>query len=262
MEASNESMGEHVSFAAGDTIYSQDSESAGVYMILEGQVEIWHTEADDAHHIASIGGGDLLGEVSAIERRRHSVTAKASKPTTALFIEAEAFRRSFSDPLVRHVVNTLATRLRSSYTTGDINDDGSTETTVQTKSDQPTIEGASAMVAEKFLSFLEITEFPFVVGNIASRAKHCIEASSSLRVPLPGVIELSEQHFEIVRRSGQLCVRDLGGPHGTIVNGETLSKYSLSAIAKLRTGKNGIIAGSVESPVRFTLTVPHGYQVS
>jgi len=256
MGQNSEAMGENVSFSIGDTIYAQDTESSGVYMILDGQVDIWHMDEDNAHHIASIRGGELLGEVSAIERRRHSVTAKASKPTTALFIETEAFRRSFSDPLVRHVVNTLAARLRSSYATGDINEDGSTQATLHIKSDHPTIEGASTLVADKFLTFIEISEFPFSVGNIATAEKHCIATPNSLRVPLSSIGELCDNHFEILRRSGQLCIRDLGGPHGTIVNGETLSKYSLSATANLRTGKNGVIAGSVESPVRFTITVP------
>jgi len=262
MEKGAENLGEHVCFAEGDTIYAQDSESRGVYMILDGQVDIWHYDDDNAHHIASIGGGELLGEVSAIERRRHSVTAKASKLTTALFIEAETFRKSFSNPLVRHVVNTLAARLRSSYAAGDLNDDGSTQATTHNKSKLPTIEGASAVVADKFLTLLEIQEFPFVVGNIATTEKHCLATPKSLRVPLSKISDLCENHFEILKRGGRLCVRDLGGPHGTIVNGETLRKYGLLATANLRIGKNGIIAGGVESPVRFTVTVPPEYQNS
>jgi len=256
MSDQSTSFGEAVSFELGDTIYAQDSESAGVYMILEGQIDIWRADGEQAHHIASLGEGELLGEVSVIERRKHSVTAKASRPTNALFIDAEAFRRSFSDPLVRHVVNTLAARLRSSYGTVLANNEDAEQSNVHFKSDKPTIEGASRMIADKFLSYIEITEFPYLVGNVATTEKHCIANPSSLKVPLTGAHELADNHFEIIRRSGDIYVRDLGSPHGTLVNGGALSKYGASATAKLHMGKNEVVAGSAESPVRFTLTIP------
>lgn len=249
-------MGEQVQFKAGDTIYEQESASEGVYMILDGQVEIWRHEGDTGHHIASLRGGELLGEVSVIERKRHSVTAKASKATTALFITADAFRKSFADPLVRHVVHTLATRLRSSYAIKEVIE-GTTEPKAHHfKSTKPTIEGHSRMVADKLLTFVELEEFPFTVGNIASTDGHCVIGATSLKVPLKGVHELTDNHFEIVRRDGALWIRDLGSMQGTLVNGEKLSKYAMNATAKLRTGRNHVIAGGPDSPVRFLIMIP------
>ncbi|MBL4837026.1 MAG: cyclic nucleotide-binding domain-containing protein [Kordiimonadaceae bacterium] len=249
-------MGSSVDFSLGDVIYKQDSESVGVYMILEGQVEIWRQDESDCHHIASIGAGELLGEVSVIEQAKHSVTAKASKPTQVLFIEADAFRRSFADPLVRHVVTTLAARLKSSYSGNPLGAIKASTVALPQKSDHPTIEGLSRLVANKFLSFVEVTEFPFLVGNALSKAPFSIATANSLLIPLPGTHELANNHFELIMRDGALCVRDLGGPHGTIVNGEVLSRYSLRAIAQLKLGKNEIVAGGAESPVRFAVTVP------
>ncbi|WP_262690475.1 cyclic nucleotide-binding domain-containing protein [Kordiimonas aestuarii] len=249
-------MGEQVKFNAGDTIYEQESASNGVYMILDGQVEIWRHEGTGRHHIASLGGGELLGEVSVIERKDHSVTAKASRETTALFISADAFRKSFADPLVRHVVHTLATRLRSSYAIKEAIE-GNTELKAHHfKSKQPTIEGLSRVVADKLLTFVEILEFPFSVGNIASKDGHCVAIPNSLRVPLKGVPELADNHFEIVRRDGALWVRDLGAVQGTLVNGEKLSRYAMNATAKLRTGRNEVVAGGPDSPVRFLVSIP------
>jgi len=251
--------GEPVSFDVGDIIYQQGSEGSGVYLILDGQVDVWRTEGEQAHHIAAINDGELLGEVSVIENTRHSVTAKATQPTNTLFIEAEAFRRSFSDPLVRHVVHTLAARLRKSYTVAKSIEDDSQQPIVQTKSSLPTIEGASRLVADKFLTYIEITEFPYVVGNITSAAKHSIVNQTSLKIPLGSIPELADNHFEIVRRSGALFVRDLGSTHGTLVNGEAIKKYGMNATSKLNIGRNEIVAGSVESPVRFIVNVPTDY---
>ena len=250
------SMGEHIRFHVGDTIYEQNSPSDGVYMILDGQVEIWRHEGDAGHHIASLGGGELLGEVSVIERKNHSVTARASKVTTVLFISAEAFRKSFSDPLVRHVVNTLATRLRSSYAIkGAI--EGTTELKVHHfKSNKPTIEGLSRVVADKLLTFVELTDFPYTIGNVASRDGHCVMSPLSLKLPLKGVPELADNHFEIVRRDGALWIRDLGAQQGTLVNGEKLGKYTMKATAKLKVGRNQVVAGGPDSPVRFLISIP------
>jgi len=256
MSDEKSNFGESVSFIKGETIYAQGSESAGVYMIMEGQIDVWRTDGEQAYHIASLGDGELLGEVSVIERRQHSVTAKASEPTIALFIDAKAFRRSFADPLVRHVVNTLAARLRSSYAAANAAKNISEQNLAAPKSDNPTIEGASRMVADKFLSFVEVTEFPFLVGNITTTEKHCILNPSSLKVPLSGAHELSDNHFEIIRRSGEIYIRDLGSSHGTLVNSLALSKYGAVATAKLLPGKNEIVAGGAESPVRFTVTIP------
>lgn len=249
------SMGEQVSFKAGDTIYRQGEDSTGVYMLLEGQVDLWRIEGDNSQHIAALAGGELLGEVSVIEKKKHSVTAKASKDTSALFIAADAFRKSFADPLVRHVVHTLATRLRSSYAVKEA---------IEAKSDQPQhyksehviIEGLSRLVADKMLTFVEVKDFPFTVGNIALANGHATATDSYLRIPLIGVPELADNHFEIIRRDGTVWVRDLGSPHGTVVNGEKLSKYALNATAKLRLGKNTVLAGGPESPVRLRVTVP------
>ena len=260
MPENSQNLGKPVSFAIGDTIYSQGSQSKGVYMIMSGQVDIWRSDGSQAHHIAAIGEGELLGEVSVIERRNHSVTAKASKPTEALFIDADAFRHSFADPLVRHVVNTLAARLRSSYVVTQSLENADTLPTVDIKSEHPTLEGASPLVAEKFLSFVELKDFPYRVGNIASPEKHCIITRGNLRVPLISTPELAINHFEVIRRNGEIYVRDLGSTHGTLVNGVSLSKYSLSATARLHPGKNSIVAGGPESLVRFALTVPHDYQ--
>ncbi|MFC4349863.1 cyclic nucleotide-binding domain-containing protein [Kordiimonas lipolytica] len=251
------SMGEQVTFKKGDIIYAQDDDSTGVYMILDGQIDIWRFEGENSHHIAALGSGELLGEVSVIEKKKHSVTARASRDTIALFITAEAFRKSFSDPLVRHVVHTLANRLRSSYAIQSAIQE-KTDQPAQYKSKHPIIEGESRLVADKLLTFTEVKEFPFTVGNISSKSDHAIVGAVTLKVPLNHTPELSDSHFEVIKRDGSIWIRDLGSQHGTMVNGQKLGKYTLNATAKLKTGWNHVSAGGPESPVKFLITVPPG----
>ncbi len=251
------SMGEQVAFKKGDTIYAQGDDSTGVYMILDGQIDIWRYEGENSHHIAALGSGELLGEVSVIEKKKHSVTARASRDTAALFITAEAFRKSFADPLVRHVVHTLANRLRSSYAIQDAIE-AKTDQPAQYKSKHPIIEGESRLVADKLLTFAEVKEFPFLVGNIASKSDHAIVTALNMKVPLNNTPELSDSHFEVIKRDGSIWIRDLGSQHGTMVNGQKLGKYTMNATAKLKTGRNHVAAGGPESPVKFLITVPPG----
>ncbi|WP_417451724.1 cyclic nucleotide-binding domain-containing protein [Kordiimonas sp.] len=248
--------GEQVHFQVGETIYQQGSVSSGVYMLLDGQVDIWRSEGEARHHIAAIGAGELLGEVSVIQRKTHSVTALVSKETSALFIGAEAFRKSFADPLVRHVVHTLAQRLRSSYASKAAAEPDTSGSAVPCKSTKATIEGLSRVVADKLLTFVEILDYPFTVGNLASMDGQCLISPASLKLPLKTVPELADTHFEILRRDGGIWVRDLGAPQGTLLNGTKLSKYTMNATGKLKAGRNEVIAGGPDSPVRFLVCIP------
>lgn len=242
-----------VSFKAGDVIYRQGSPTKGAFLILEGQVNLWREEKGTETHIAFIGGGELLGEVSVIEGRPHSVTAKASMATKALFIPAEDFRKSFNDPLVRHVLHTLAARLRSSYA---FNASKAGVDAGAINRDAILIEGYSPLIAGLLPSGLPVSAFPFIVGNVTAPSEGPVISPNQLQLPLIGMTELAHRHFEIVRRDGLLWIKDLGAPSGTIVNGMKLSKYAQTATARLHVGRNSVIAGSIESPARFAITLP------
>lgn len=246
---------ETIVFADGDIIYRQNAKPTGVYMILEGHVEIWHEHAGKMTLVATIGDGELLGEVSAIQKAPHSVTAKAKGIVKSLFIPTPAFRRSFADPLVRRVVQTMAARLKSSYVK-DIETKWTPPRHDGRPENIPTIEAGSHMVASCLLTYVELKAFPFVVGGFAGAEGKCIIDSHQLKLPLAHTAELADNHFEIVTRDGQLWVRDLGSPQGTIVNGQPLSRYTMTATARLKTGENIIVAGGAESPIRFIATLP------
>lgn len=253
----NSSHGETKSFEDGALIYRQNAEPTGVYMILTGEVEIWHEHAGEMTLIATIGEGELLGEVSAIENEPHSVTAKAKGGVTSLFIPVAAFRKTFSDPLVRRVVHTLASRLKSSYTTAPMDAASWRQHDADGRPDNVVcLEAGSRIVAECLLTFVEIKEFPFSVGAFASATHQSVVNASHMKVPLGHLAEMSDPHFELLQRDGALWIRDMGSAQGTIVNGEALSRYAMTATAKLTTGENTIIAGGAESPVRFIITVP------
>lgn len=247
-----------IEFKDGDTIYRQGSEPTGVYMVLSGRVEIWHDHSGEKTFIAAIGDGELLGEVSAIEDTPHSVTAKASGDVSCLYIPITAFRRSFADPLVRRIVHTLAARLRSSYVTSETTGTPSHRQDGRPKT-VPVLEAGSKMVAASLMTYVELKDFPFQIGGFTGRPGKCMHTKNQLKLPLGHLAELSESHFEIITRDGDLWVRDLGSSQGTIVNGRAISRYAMSATEKLKAGENTVIAGGPDSPVRFVISLPDSF---
>ena len=251
-------------FEKGEVIYLQGSDPDGVYLIMEGEIDISLGEKDGNVKIARLVTGDLLGEISAIENKPHSVTAQAASVCRTLFIPRDAFMRSFSDPLVRKVVHTLAARLRISVASGvarpeeDRADIPLPKTVYMPKLDPKNplqLVPASPPMQALLEAPVRIDSLPFRVCRQTGKAKAAKAMGDRLLLPAKGTVELANEHFEILVRDERLSVRDLGSAHGTIVNGEKLSRFSSSSIARLRPGRNELVAGGPDSPIRFTLIV-------
>lgn len=246
---------------AGDTIYEQASVSDGAYIIIDGRVEISNVIDGKSHIIAALETGALLGEVGAIERTARSVTAKALTDCKLLFIESDTFLRIFKegDPLVRYIIETLANRLRTTYSSSE--DDGTDSdeafyATLFTRRESVMIGADSPIVAAVMPIPVEIMSLPFKVSNSFVSAPSATTTQTELDLPLPKHNSLSKPHFEIIDRSGTLWVRDLGSKHGTIVNNRIISRFGEEGVAQLHLGLNRIVAGSSDSSIRFLVQVP------
>lgn len=246
---------------AGDVIYLQNTVSDGVYIIIEGRVQISHESDDKIHNIAVLDAGSLLGEVGAIEQTPRSVTAKTLTSCKLLFVDANTFRRIFKDgdPLIRYIIETLANRLRATYSASEDANSGHSEAfyTTQFASRENIMIGADSPIVETVLPVpIEIMSLPFKVGNVHSKEPMAIVTNTELKLPLFKHRSLSDHHFEIVSRQGELWVRDLGSKHGTIVNSRIISRFGEEGVAHLHLGLNRIVAGSSDSSIRFLIQVP------
>lgn len=245
---------------AGDTIYKQDTVSDGAYVILEGRVEISHDSEGKTHRIATLDAGALLGEVGAIEKTPRSVTARALTDAKLLFIDAKSFHKIFydSNPLIRYIIETLANRLRASYSgAGEHRGHDDAFYAEQFSKRESFMIGADSPIMEKLIPTpIEIMSIPFTVSNSPNVADEVTMTQSELLLPLPDHPELSIPHFEILHRDGKLMVRDLGSNFGTIVNSHAISRYGNEGVATLNPGINRIVAGSSDSFIRFLVQVP------
>jgi CRP-like cAMP-binding protein len=250
-----------VTFCAGRTIFEEGSKADHAYLLTEGEVEILRQQDGVFHLLGTINKGNLLGETSALQDGPRSATARAKTDVRALEIKADIFRKSFSDPLVKHILLTLSNRLRERYVPKRelIQDTELVTRPIKIKrqrhNGEPIISGVTPLVIEKLLSDVRVTEFPFTIGNTRAQGRMANWSRQSLMMPLPTAPDLASQHFEFIKRGQDIIVRDLGSPNGTVVNGESISKHSKKSEALLAAGENTIGTGGMRSKVTFLVNL-------
>jgi extracellular factor (EF) 3-hydroxypalmitic acid methyl ester biosynthesis protein len=110
-------VGQERSFPAGAAIIAEGSETLDLYFVLHGTAALHLAALGDAR-VATLGPGELLGEISFLEGRPASATVRALEDVTLLAVPRQAvLRRSEDEPefgarLYHAFARVLARRLR------------------------------------------------------------------------------------------------------------------------------------------------------
>ncbi|MBL8601942.1 MAG: cyclic nucleotide-binding domain-containing protein [Myxococcales bacterium] len=78
-------------FAAGETLFTQDTEAAGLFLLASGEVEVHRQEGDANLVVGRIGAGGCVGEISVVLRRPTNATVIALEATVALVLRPDHF---------------------------------------------------------------------------------------------------------------------------------------------------------------------------
>ncbi|HKO07836.1 MAG TPA: FHA domain-containing protein, partial [Alphaproteobacteria bacterium] len=100
---------------------------------------------------------------------------------------------------------------------------------------------------------VEVTSLPFRVGRNSVKGEPPPTEDNDLTFEDFKPFNLSRRHFAIEESRRGLVVRDCGSRLGTVVNGVRIGPKAGGNIAILKAGDNEIIAGTEQSPYRFTL---------
>lgn len=108
--------GRQRAFAGGEVLIREGLESLSLFIVLEGQVEV---AVAGIGHVASLGSGEVLGEVSFVDGAPPSATVTASGAVRALMLDkAQVEGRLARDPgfagrFYKALAIFLSDRLRS-----------------------------------------------------------------------------------------------------------------------------------------------------
>ncbi len=105
-----------IKYRAGETIFQENDPPGPVYLVAEGEVEVFRERAGKRIRICKIGENAVFGEMSLIDGKPRSASAVALTDTKCYEMSAQDFedRVQALDPFMRGIVRVLSECLRTS----------------------------------------------------------------------------------------------------------------------------------------------------
>ena len=99
-------------FPEGTTIFEAGGEATEAFLIEEGEVKIMKGDKE----VATLGQGDIFGEMALIKGTNHSSSAVASQKTPLVIITKDLLHQKLeeSDPLIAGLIHMFIKRLYKS----------------------------------------------------------------------------------------------------------------------------------------------------
>jgi CRP/FNR family transcriptional regulator, cyclic AMP receptor protein len=254
-------------FAQGQILFKEGDPSDGVFRLLSGSVDVVRELDGDHILLGTVGAGQFIGEMGVVENRPRSATVRAANEVQAEFLSPTEFldQIASSPRAARELIQRLSQRLREADDR-IVNDERRSGRAHQNSKDLEHQTAASSLsnaylaaknawLQHQFQTPLGLGDLPFVVGRrpVAGEGAPLWEPDLTLDDTVP--FRLSRNHFVIELRDGGYHVRDLRSTLGTIVNGEPIGNHFRTDDAPLQVGVNEVIAGGVDSPFVFTVSI-------
>ncbi|HEY6876419.1 MAG TPA: cyclic nucleotide-binding domain-containing protein [Polyangiales bacterium] len=94
--------------AAGTDIIREGEPGRGLYVVLHGGVDVWKRDGDQKVLLATLGAGDVFGEMSLLQGAPATATVTASQRSTVLFLAREYVERLIASiPQMREYLEAL-----------------------------------------------------------------------------------------------------------------------------------------------------------
>lgn len=110
--------GESVSVEPGEILVHQGHGSTNLYLLLSGELEVYHPDNPERFTLAMCNPGDYVGEYAFIDSEQASATVKATQPSDLFKISHENVKLLFESDtdigriVYRNLLTNLVGRLR------------------------------------------------------------------------------------------------------------------------------------------------------
>lgn len=105
-------LGDLTRFDTGAILMQQDGGGGEAFVIVDGSVRVTR----DGDHLATLGPGDVVGEIAVLDRGRRTATVTAETSVEALVFDPRSFASLLhaAPGVTRRMLNEMANRLRTS----------------------------------------------------------------------------------------------------------------------------------------------------
>ena len=254
-------------FAKGQILFREGDPPDCVFRLLSGAVDILRELDGDPILLGTVGAGQFIGEMGVVENRSRNATARAANEVEVEILTPVEFfdQIAHSPPAARELIRRLSQRLREADDR-IVNDEkrrgGAHGNWEDADRQLPAPLTYHAYLAAKtpwlkrqLHTPLGLGDQPFVVGRRPIAGEELPPWQPDLLLDDTAPFRLSRNHFVIEERDGGYHVHDLRSTLGTIVNGEPIGDHFRTDDALLRVGENEVIAGGVDSPFVFSVSV-------
>jgi len=248
-------------FQPEEIVIEEGTKDTSAFVILSGTVKILKRVGNRDIVIATLGEGQVFGEMGLIENRPRSATVKAGSKLKVRVIGREQFNEllrtkpSFLIPIIK----SLFERLRH---TSDLMAEKTADSYLESGKDKAfevVIEGETSE-AKKVLDDhkLLITKFPFLIGRHSDLDPDSdVFYNNDLTIEEEKPYVVSRNHLAVNNEKGMIWVVDRGSAFGVIVNGKEIGGQSGVPRAPLDKEENQVIIGPATSKFIFLLKVVH-----
>ena len=252
-------------FAEGEILVREGDAAGGVFRLLSGAVDV--VRELDGHPIllGKVGAGQFLGEMSVVENRPRSATARAaSEVEVEILTQAEFLDEIANSPqAAREFIGRLCQRLREAddrIVNGEKiigRADGQSDADAAAPlRNSAYLAAKTAWLQRQLRTRCALGERSFLVGRRPAAGEGLARWQPDLQLDDAAPFRVSRNHFVIEKSDLGYLVRDLGSALGTIVNGEPIGHHFRTDDVPLRAGENEVIAGGSDSAFVFSVFVP------
>lgn len=245
-------------FPAGAVIFKAGEPSTKAYRIRSGTVELLRDGSGNGARLAQLGVGEVFGEMSLIEERPHSLTARAVNAVQLSSLTRDEFENLLtSDPATfRIYLATLFERLRTLSAQVEAVKAAPPPTPSDlTVTIHPLTRRAAATLPH---DGLQVTKYPFRIGRAAAEDEAIPLDLNDLWLSDQKPFNISRNHALLQREADAVIVKDRGSSLGMYVNDVHIGSNTGKQQMTLEDGDNILVLGGRMSPYQFRVHIRRG----
>lgn len=247
---------------AGQVIFKEGEESDKAYIIRSGKVEIFRRIQQGTLLLATLGEGEIFGEMGVLSEQPRTANASALTDVTLTEIPRVLFLNHMAQEPeeIVLVMRALMERLREANRSVARLMDKQAQFQIARKDEVPPI---NRIVITPLSSFLKqrmpsggiaTTSLPYRIGGLPLGVEPNPLDYNNLFVRDADNAVISRNHFAIGRSAQGVQISDRGSQTGTIVNDVLIGAGAENHQELLKFGDNVVIAGGIDSPYRFGIS--------